>query len=112
MVALSHLGLGATLAASTVLGTSVRMGRLDLGRRHWIHHALYGATMASAVVATISGRAERSRTWRVAGSTLGVLALLPATTGGSKAHMTVAAAASAVYVAGTIAVTSLTQGGD
>lgn len=100
-----HRSLGATLVASSLLGASVRSGRVDLGPRRWLHHALYAATVASAVGATVADGVKRRPTWPVAAGTLGVLAMLPSTKGGSKAHLAVAATASAVYVAGTIAVT-------
>jgi hypothetical protein len=61
--------------------------------------------LASAVGAIVADRAKRRPTWPIAAGTLGVLALLPATKGGSNAHVGVAATASAVYVVGTIAVT-------
>lgn len=109
VISWQHLSVGATLAASSLLGTSVRTGRLDLGRQRWLHHALYAATLASAVGATVVDGAKRRPTWPIAAGTLGVLALLPATKGGSNAHVAVAAAASTVYVAGTIAVTRYTS---
>ena len=100
-----HLSVGATLAASTLLGASVRTGRLDLGRHHWLHHALYAATLTAAAAATVADGINGRPTWPIAAGTLGVLALLPATKGGSSAHIGVATAASTVYVAGTIAMT-------
>ena len=105
MTSWQHLSVGATLAASTLLGTSVRTGRLDLGRHHWLHHALYASTLASAAGATVVDGINGRPTWPIAAATLGVLALLPATKGGSSAHIGVAAAASTVFVLGTIAVT-------
>lgn len=105
MISWQHLSVGATLAASSWLGASVRIGRLDLGRQRWLHHALYATTLASAVGATVVDGIKGRPTWPIAAGTLGVLALLPATKGGSNAHVAVAATASTVYVAGTIAVT-------
>jgi len=96
-----HISVGVALAASSLLGANVRSGRLDLGRQRWLHHALYAASLATAVGATVIDGSKRRPTWPVAASTLGVLALLPATKGGSGPHMAVAAAASIVYVAGT-----------
>ncbi len=103
MTSWQHLSVGATLAASSLLGASVRTGRLELGRQRWLHHALYATTVASAVGAIVVDGATRRPTWPIAAGTLGVLALLPATKGGSHAHVAVAATASTVYVAGTIA---------
>ncbi len=82
----------------------MRCGRLDLGRQRWLHHALYAATLASSAGATVADGARGRPTWPVAASTLGVLASLPATRGGSNAHLLVAGAASAVYLVGTVAV--------
>lgn len=96
-----HISVGAALAASSLLGASVRTGRLDLGRQRWLHHALYATSLATAVAATLIDGSKRRPTWPVAAGTLGVLALLPATKGGSGPHVAVAAAASVVYVAGT-----------
>ena len=101
MISRPHISLGAALAASSLLGASVRTGRLDLGRLHWVHHAIYAASLATAIGATVIDGSKRRPTWPVAASTLGVVALLPATKGGSGPHLAVAAAASVVYVAGT-----------
>ena len=102
MISLPHLSVGATLAASTLLGVGVRSGRIDLGERGWLHHALYAASLAAATGAAVVDAARGRPTWPVAATTLGVLALLPTTRGGSCAHVSVAIAASAVYAAGTI----------
>jgi hypothetical protein len=96
-----HISVGVALAASSLLGASVRTGRLDLGRQRWLHHALYAASMATALGATVIDRRKHRPTWPVAAGTLGVLTLLPATHGGSGPHLAVAAASSAVYVVGT-----------
>ena len=104
MISLPHLSLGATLAASTLLGAGVRSGRIDLGERGWLHHALYAASLAAAIGAAVLDATGRRPTWPVAASTLGVLALLPTTRGGSGAHVATAVAASVVYTAGTISV--------
>lgn len=104
VISWQHLSVGATLAASSLLGTSVRTGRLDLGRQRWLHHALYAATLASAVGAAAVDGIKGRPTWPIAAGTLGVLTLLPATKGGSNAHVAVAATASTVYIVGTIAV--------
>jgi len=96
-----HISLGAALAASSLLGASVRTGRLDLGRQRWLHHALFAASLATAIGATVVDGSKRRPTWPVAASTLGALVLLPATKGGTGSHLAVATAASIVYVAGT-----------
>lgn len=106
MISRLHISVGAALAASSLLGAGVRTGRIELGRQHWLHHALYAASMAAALGATIVDGANRRPTWPVAASTFGVLTLLPATKGGSGPHLAVAAAASVVYVAGTALVSS------
>lgn len=102
MISLPHLCVGTTLAASTLLGAGVRSGRIDLGERRWLHHALYAGSLAAATGAAVADAARGRPTWPIAASTLGVLVLLPATRGGSGAHMAVAIAASTVYAAGTI----------
>ena len=101
MISWPHISVGAALAASSLLGANVRTGRLDLGRQRWLHHALYATSLATAIGATVIDGSNRRPTWPVAASTLVVLALLPATKGGSGPHRAVAAAASVVYVAGT-----------
>ena len=102
MMSLPHLSVGTALAASTMLGVGVRSGRIDLGERRWLHHALYAASLAAATGASVVDAARGRPTWPVAASTLGVLLVLPATRGGSGAHVAVAIAASTVYAAGTI----------
>jgi hypothetical protein len=104
MISAPHLGLGVALAASCALGVSVRSGRLELGRRRWLHHALYGTCVAGAIAATVIDAARSRPTWPVAAGTLGLLVALPATSGGSRAHLSVAAVTSAVYLTGSIAV--------
>ena len=104
MISMPHLSVGTALAASTLLGVGVRSGRIDLGERRWLHHALYAASLATATGAAVVDAARGRPTWPVAASTLGVLVLLPATRGGSGAHVAVAIAASTVYTLGTISV--------
>ena len=104
MISLPHLSVGTALAASSLLGAGVRSGRVDLGERRWLHHALYAASLAAATGAAAVDSARGHPTWPVAASTLGVLLVLPATRGGSSAHVAVAIAASTVYAVGTIAV--------
>jgi len=99
-----HVLLGVALTASSALGSSVRSGRLDLGRWRWLHHALYAASLTSAVGASGIDAARGRPTWPVAAGTLTVLAVLPTTRGGSRSHVAVAATASAVYLIGTVAV--------
>ena len=104
MISVPHLSVGTTLAASTLLGAGVRSGRIDLGKRHWLHHALYAASLAAATGAAVVDATKGRPTWPVAASTLGVLLVLPATRGGSGAHVAVAFAASTVYALGTISI--------
>jgi hypothetical protein len=103
MISLAHVSAGTALAASSLLGVGVRTGRLDLGGRRWLHHALYAASLGTAAGAALVDAATGRPTWPVAAGTLCVLALLPATRGGSTAHIGVAVAASSVYAVGTIA---------
>jgi hypothetical protein len=105
MISIAHGSAGTALAASSLLGLGVRTGRLDLGSRRWLHHALYAASIGTAAGATLLDAVSGRPTWPVAAGTLGVLALLPATRGGSTGHVAVALAASAVYAVGTIATT-------
>lgn len=98
-----HVSVGTALAASSLLGLSVRTGRVTLGRWRWLHHGLYATSLATAAGATVFDGARGRSTWPVAAATLGVLLLLPATHGGSRPHVAVAAAAATVYVAGTAA---------
>ncbi len=107
MISPVHASAGATLAASSLLGIAVRSGRIDLAGRRWPHHALYAASLATATGATLVEAAAGRRTWRVAAGTLGVLAVLPATRGGSTAHIAVALAASAFYAVGTMSATKV-----
>lgn len=104
MISRPHLSVGVSLVASSLLGAGVRSGRLDLGRRRWLHHALYAVTLASSLSAAVVDAVRGHPTWRVAAGTFGVLAVLPATGGGSHAHLMVAGSASATYVVGTIVV--------
>lgn len=104
MISLTHLSVGTTLAASSLLGAGVRTRRIDLGERRWLHHALYATSLAAAAGATVVDAARGRPTWIVAASTLGVLVVLPTTRGGSGPHVAVAVVASAVYTAGTIGV--------
>jgi hypothetical protein len=99
-----HLGVGGALAAASLLGLSVRTGRVTLGRWRWLHHGLYATSLAAAAGATVLDGARGRPTWPVAAGTFGVLMLLPATSGGSRGHLAVAAAATTVYIAGTAAV--------
>jgi hypothetical protein len=80
----------------------VRSGRIDLGDRRWLHHALYATSLAAAAGAAVVDGARARPTWPVDATALGVLLLLPATRGGSGAHVAVAIAATAVYGVGTI----------
>ena len=102
MISLPHLSVGTTLAASTLLGVGVRSGRIDLGERRWLHHALYAASLATATGAAVIDATKGHPSWPVAASTLGVLLLLPTTRGGSGPHVALAIAASTVYAVGTI----------
>ena len=102
MISLPHLSVGTTLAASTLLGVGVRSGRIDLGERRWLHHALYAASLAAATGASVVDATRGRPTWPIAASTLGILVLLPATRGGSGAHVAAAIDASTVYTSGTI----------
>lgn len=104
MVSVAHVSLGTALAASSLLGIAVRSGRVDLGNRRWLHHALYATSLAAATGAAVVDAARGHPTWPIAASTLGVLVVLPTTRGGSAAHLVVAIAASTVYAAGTISV--------
>jgi len=56
-------------------------------------------------VSAVAVDAARGRpTWPVAAGTLGLLAVLPVTGGGSNSHLMVAGMASAVYLVGTLVV--------
>jgi hypothetical protein len=99
-----HASVGAALAASSVLGIGVRTGRIRLGRRRWLHHALYAASLTAAGGAAIVDRARERSTWPVAAATLGVLLTLPTTHGGTRPHIGIATAAATVYVVGTAVV--------
>jgi predicted ferric reductase len=103
MASAAHVSVGTALAASSLLGVAVRTGRLELGAWRWLHHALYAVSVLTAANATVIDAARGRSTWPAAATALGVLAVLPATKGGSNAHVAVAVAASTVYVAGTIA---------
>jgi hypothetical protein len=103
MISAVHVSVGTALAASSLLGVAVRTGHVDLGARRWPHHSLYAASVITAASATLVDAGRGRSTWPAAASTLGVLAVLPATRGGSTAHVVVAVAATSVYVAGTIA---------
>jgi hypothetical protein len=105
MISLAHVSAGAALAASSALGLAVRTGRLDLGSCRWLHHVLYAGALGTAAGATVVDAVSGRPTWPAAAGTLGVLALLPATRGGSNGHVAVALAASAVYAVGTLATT-------
>ncbi len=100
-----HAGAGAALAASSLLGVAVRSGRIELGERRWLHHLLYATSLATAAGAAVSDGRRGRPTWPVAAATLGVLAVLPLTRGGSVLHTTVAVIASVTYVGGTRATT-------
>jgi hypothetical protein len=104
MISLPHLSVGAALAASSLLGVSVRSGWIDLGERRWLHHALYATSLAAATGAAVVDAVRGRPTWPAAASTLGVLAVLPATRGGSRSHVAVAIAATTVYAVGTISI--------
>jgi hypothetical protein len=96
-----HLAAGAALAASSMLGIGVRTRRLDLRGRTWIHHALYATALGTTVGAALTDARDRRPTWPTAAATLAVLATLPATSGGSRSHVAVAALATATYALGT-----------
>lgn len=64
-------------AASCALGVGVASGRLRTGRAHWVHHALYVSTTATAAAATTALVAERGRAGAVAAPALVPLALIP-----------------------------------
>jgi hypothetical protein len=104
VISLPHVSVGAALAASSLLGLSVRTGRVELGRWRWLHHGLYATSLATAAGASVFDGARHRPTWPAAAATLGVLMLMPATRGGSRSHLTVAAAAATVYGVGTTAV--------
>jgi hypothetical protein len=102
MISLAHLSAGTALAASSLLGLGVRTGHLELGRRRWLHHALYAASLGTTAGAALVDAMNGRPTWPVAAGTFGVLALLPATRGGSTGHLAVAIAASSLYTVGTV----------
>jgi hypothetical protein len=100
----AHIAVGGALAASSLLGIGVRTGHIRLGRRRWLHHALYAASLTAAGGATVVDRSRDRPTWPVAAATLGVLLTLPTTHGGTRPHVGIATAAATVYVVGTAAV--------
>jgi hypothetical protein len=104
VISMAHVSVGGALAASSLLGIGVRSGQVRLGRWRWLHHGLYATSLVAAATATTVDGARRRPTWPVAAATLGVLALLPTTHGGSRPHIGVATTATAVYVIGTAAV--------
>jgi hypothetical protein len=67
-----------------------------------LHHALYAASLGTTAGAALVDAMNGRPTWPVAAGTFGVLALLPATRGGSTGHLAVAIAASSLYTVGTV----------
>ncbi len=64
-------------AASCALGIGVATGRLRTGRAHWVHHALYVSTTATAAASATALVAERGRRGAIAVPALLPLALIP-----------------------------------
>lgn len=97
-----HVAAGTALVASSLVGLGVRTGRLDLGGRRWVHHALYAASLVSTGAAAATDVTTRRSTWPTTAATLAILATLPATRGGSHTHAGLAAIATGVYATGMV----------
>lgn len=95
---------GALLAASVTLGGVVHVFDVRLGRWRWIHHALFGAALTANTAAAALDRSAHPRRAVVDTVVVGVLALLPLTSGGSARHRSVGLAALGIHVAGAQAV--------
>jgi len=91
---------GVTLASSVALGTAVRHLGLRLGRRAWIHHALFGASLTTSTAAAVLDRTNRPRHAAVSATVTGLLLLLPLTSGGSRPHGGVGLTALGAHVVG------------
>jgi hypothetical protein len=72
--------------ASVLTGLSVQLGLVDTSRIRWIHHALYGASLASTATACIEAQREHGRTRPATLAALLALVALPRTRGGTSAH--------------------------
>jgi len=89
-----------TLAAALAIGVGAQTGLIDTVRVRWIHHALF-ATATTACVATAGvavARRDQTTPWALA--TVGALAVLPRTRGGSIQHGAVAGIAALCQFAG------------
>jgi len=91
---------GVTLASSVALGTAVRHLGLRLGRWRWIHHALFGASLATSTAAAALDRTNRPRRATVSAGVVGILLLLPLTSGGSRPHSRVGLTALGTHLVG------------
>jgi hypothetical protein len=93
------LATGLALSRSTGLGIAVGIGRLQLGRYRWLHHALYGAAVVSCLLTVAVGVVTATPIRWAMVVVLVPLAALTRTRGGTLRHVAVAGFALVLYVA-------------
>ena len=92
----------ALLAATFALGVLVQGGIVDTRPCRWLHHALFFAVVASAVLAAIEGFwLDAPYRWTLLPA-LVVFAAMPRVRAGTAGHAALAVAAVALYAAGFI----------
>ncbi|MGH9270063.1 MAG: hypothetical protein ACRDZ2_02200 [Ilumatobacteraceae bacterium] len=88
----------AALVVAMATGVGAQLGVIDTSSVRWVHHGLFGASLATAVAALITTRRRSERTALL--PAVAVLSTMPRTKGGSRAHGTTAGVAAACYAAG------------
>jgi hypothetical protein len=88
----------AALVVAMATGVGAQLGVIDTSSVRWVHHSLFGASLATAVGALVTTRRRSERTALV--PALAVLAALPRTKGGTRAHGATAGLAAVCYAAG------------
>jgi hypothetical protein len=88
----------AALVVAMATGAGAQLEVIDTSSVRWVHHALFGTTVATALVALVGTRRRAERAALV--PALAVLATLPRTKGGTRAHGTTAGVAAICYAAG------------
>ncbi len=88
----------AALVVAMATGAGAQLGVIDTSSVRWVHHGLFGASLATAVAALAMTRRRSERTALV--PAIAVLSTLPRTKGGTLAHGARAGVAAACYVVG------------
>jgi hypothetical protein len=88
----------AALVVAMATGAGAQLGVIDTSSVRWVHHGLFGASIVTALAALLTTTRRAERVALV--PAVAVLAGLPRTKGGTRAHGATAGLAAACYAAG------------